>query len=399
VGNFRFRNNIVENLGSGTYTYPANTDAIFWPSAIGAEFDHNLFHGNHPASEPGDAFKLTSDPLFVSPPASAPYGIGNVGGYKVQATSPAVGSGAVLPENGGLDYFGDVLSATAPPTRGFHEAATFAGPATLIDGAIGFYTGFRHSSNVSIDTSGLPMYGSDASRFSRAGALPATVTWLYDQMKDFDAAVYQNSTDPSVLTFWVSPDGLSFTEVTTSTSAPVPTSAGWSLVHYTGAGPLTSGSRFLMAQITTAGQTPDATPVTSIGVPPQPPAGVPSGMEIGGIKITSALPAPALRPSPSAVAFPATKIGRVSAPVSVAVANTGKGNALGSVLSLSGPDASSFWVAWTSCGDELVAGGSCSITLVFAPSARGSRVAKMSLTPTNGSPAEISLQGVGGNKP
>ena len=110
-----FRNNIVANFGTGGYGYPTQADTI----------DSNTFYGNHPATEPADAHKLTSDPQFVAPTSSAPTGWSSVGGFKVASTSPAVGSGVVIPSNGGVDYFGDPVSATAPPTRGFYEAQTF----------------------------------------------------------------------------------------------------------------------------------------------------------------------------------------------------------------------------------------------------------------------------------
>jgi len=113
---WNFENNIIANFGSGNYTNPAGWNVLF---------SNNLFYGNHPSGEPADAHKITSDPQFVSPLATAPYGIGSVGGYQVGAGSPAIGAGAVISNNGGLDYFGNPVSATAAPTVGFYEATHF----------------------------------------------------------------------------------------------------------------------------------------------------------------------------------------------------------------------------------------------------------------------------------
>ena len=108
-----FHNNIIANFGSGGYTAPSGTTA---------KTSHNLFFGNHPPSEPADASRLVSDPLFLAALDTAPYGIGSVSGYRVNTASPAAASGLVMTGNGGEDYFGNLVSATAAPTRGFHEA-------------------------------------------------------------------------------------------------------------------------------------------------------------------------------------------------------------------------------------------------------------------------------------
>jgi len=108
---WNFNNNIIANFGTGNYTNPAGPYVAF---------SHNLFYGNHPSGEPADAHKIVSNPLFVSPASTAPYGIGSVSGYQVGAGSPAIGAGAVISNNGGMDYFGNPVSATAAPTIGFY---------------------------------------------------------------------------------------------------------------------------------------------------------------------------------------------------------------------------------------------------------------------------------------
>ena len=112
---WNFRDNLIANFGSGGYNNPSG------PATV----DHNLFYGNHPASEPADTAKLVTDPLFVAAAATAPYGIASVAGYQVSSGSPAASSGAVISGNGGKDYFGRSVSATATPTRGFYEVVNY----------------------------------------------------------------------------------------------------------------------------------------------------------------------------------------------------------------------------------------------------------------------------------
>ncbi len=113
---WNFNNNVIANFGSGNYANPAG-----WNVA----FSSNLFFGNHPSGEPGDARKLVSDPQFIAASATAPYGIASVSGYQVSNGSPAAASGAVISGNGGRDYFGRAVSPTASPTRGFYEAVNY----------------------------------------------------------------------------------------------------------------------------------------------------------------------------------------------------------------------------------------------------------------------------------
>jgi len=103
-----FTNNIIDDQSNnGGY------------QTVGA-WDHNLFYGNHPANEPGDANKITSDPMFVNP-GGASIGRATAAAYDVQSGSPALGSGALVSNNGGQDFFGNAVSATATPNRGAYN--------------------------------------------------------------------------------------------------------------------------------------------------------------------------------------------------------------------------------------------------------------------------------------
>ncbi|MFK7694330.1 right-handed parallel beta-helix repeat-containing protein [Paenibacillus sp. HJGM_3] len=106
--NTYFYNNIIYNLGSGGYTFATSTNNVF---------EHNVFYGNHPATEPADPYKITADPQLASPNSG---GIGKttLAGYQLLNTSPAIGAGKVITNNGGRDYYGNPVSATAAPNIG-----------------------------------------------------------------------------------------------------------------------------------------------------------------------------------------------------------------------------------------------------------------------------------------
>ncbi|QUI22108.1 right-handed parallel beta-helix repeat-containing protein [Vallitalea pronyensis] len=111
---YSFMNNIIYNeSSSATYDfYTANND-------YNRTIDYNLYYGNHPSNEPNDTHKLTVDPLFVNP-GSATYGIDSCDGYQLTSSSPAINSGISIADNGGKDYWGNVLYKGAPD-RGAHE--------------------------------------------------------------------------------------------------------------------------------------------------------------------------------------------------------------------------------------------------------------------------------------
>lgn len=109
-GSYSFRNNLIYNLGSGSYKLPG----------INGVFDHNLFYGNHPASEPADNNKITANPLLVYQ-GSGSKGWSSTEGYKLRAGSPALDAGVVIADNGGRDYWGNSVPSTAAPNIGAYS--------------------------------------------------------------------------------------------------------------------------------------------------------------------------------------------------------------------------------------------------------------------------------------
>ncbi|OJU12453.1 MAG: hypothetical protein BGN88_04305, partial [Clostridiales bacterium 43-6] len=116
----KFYNNIIYNLGYGEYNMANCTNT---------EWDYNLFFGNHPSTEPADPHKLTSDPQFVSG-GSAGVGRNTCDGYRLNSGSPAIGSGRLMANNGGLDFFGNAVSSSAVPNRGAYNGAGISGTTT-----------------------------------------------------------------------------------------------------------------------------------------------------------------------------------------------------------------------------------------------------------------------------
>jgi hypothetical protein len=106
-----FVNNLIYNLSP--------TAGYLWFNAD-RTFSNNLFYGFHPANEPDDPKKITEDPLLLDP-GSGGMGLGTVTGYKLKAGSPATGTGIVVPDNGGKDYFGNEVSSTEKPNIGFYN--------------------------------------------------------------------------------------------------------------------------------------------------------------------------------------------------------------------------------------------------------------------------------------
>lgn len=104
-----FRNNIFINSGTGSFFAPG-----------GCRFENNLYFGNgHIAADPR---RILADPMLVFP-GSGGNGLDSLNGYKLLAGSPALGSGMVVPNSGGRDYWGNPVSSTTAPNIGAYNGA------------------------------------------------------------------------------------------------------------------------------------------------------------------------------------------------------------------------------------------------------------------------------------
>ncbi|MFC8850072.1 MULTISPECIES: right-handed parallel beta-helix repeat-containing protein [unclassified Micromonospora] len=218
-GTWYFVNNIVANHGTGQYTFPGlGTNAIF---------SGNLFSGNHPASEPADPQKITTDPHFVNPNATG-NGFAVAQGFRLAAGSPAISTGQVVPANGLRDLFGNWLPTASAPSRGMHEAAPSAAPAPLVDLADDWLVSTGHPANATIDTSGpLSNFDGDPSRFSRSDAAAGWLRWAAFAGDAVTVRTYLFAQQPTALTVVAVDATGGTTTVATSASAAVATTNGW----------------------------------------------------------------------------------------------------------------------------------------------------------------------------
>lgn len=111
------------NNGTGTRTYSMYNNIIYNNSSTATydlktanytrNFDYNLFYGIHPANEPADSNKITTDPMFVNP-GTGTIGLASVAGYKLSGKSPCIGAGVELTGHSPIDYWGTPITPGKP---------------------------------------------------------------------------------------------------------------------------------------------------------------------------------------------------------------------------------------------------------------------------------------------
>ena len=120
-----------------------------------------------------------------------------------------------------------------------------------------------------------------------------------------------------------------------------------------------------------------------------------AGREVSILTQLLARPVPAANIAPSLVSFGNQSIGFTSAAHSVTLTNGGTAALNLASVSLTGPQGGDFSQTNT-CGTNLAAGGSCTFSITFAPSALGIRIASIVIADNAfNSPQVISLSGRG----
>jgi photosystem II stability/assembly factor-like uncharacterized protein len=113
------------------------------------------------------------------------------------------------------------------------------------------------------------------------------------------------------------------------------------------------------------------------------------------VSLTGTGVAPAVAFSVPSVSFAAQPLGLASSAQATSLENTGTAPLTGIAVSITGTNASDF-AKTTACGATLAAGSNCSISIVFTPSAAGSRAATLTVADSaSGSPQTVALQGTG----
>ena len=94
----RFVNNLFFNAcPAAVYEFGESTNNVY---------EHNLFFGEHPASEPADAHKITGDPRLAKPGAAREGRESAAKAYALRAGSAAIGGGVALPNHPTHDFAG-----------------------------------------------------------------------------------------------------------------------------------------------------------------------------------------------------------------------------------------------------------------------------------------------------
>lgn len=86
------------------------------PTGSGIHWRWNVFQNVMRPTQNG----IEDDPGFVDP-GSGGNDMASVGGYRLKVTSPALTNGEVIPDNGGVDFYGNSVSATKKPNRGAYN--------------------------------------------------------------------------------------------------------------------------------------------------------------------------------------------------------------------------------------------------------------------------------------
>ena len=120
--------------------------------------------------------------------------------------------------------------------------------------------------------------------------------------------------------------------------------------------------------------------------------GSPQTVSLSGTGIT---PATTISLSSANLAFGQENMAATAPVQTVTLTNTGKASLSISSIAIGGADPSDFSQTNT-CGSSVAAGAKCTLSVSFAPTAIGSRIATLALTDNaTGSPQTVSLNGTG----
>jgi hypothetical protein len=117
---YSFYNNIIHNLSPNAKPY--NLRANGYNRII----SNNIFFGYHPANEPADVNKLTSDPMFVDATPISTIGLNSVVGFALNTGSPAINSGLDVPGRPDFDFLGNQVPINGIVDRGAFEYSIVA---------------------------------------------------------------------------------------------------------------------------------------------------------------------------------------------------------------------------------------------------------------------------------
>lgn len=106
-----FYNNLFIVGGRVTYEFGKSTNTVF---------EANAFVGNH-VQPPQDSFPVASQPVLLKP-GSGSDGFSSLSGYRLREAAACI-PGRVVLDNGGRDFFGQIVSSDRPPCIGAAQVA------------------------------------------------------------------------------------------------------------------------------------------------------------------------------------------------------------------------------------------------------------------------------------
>lgn len=86
------------------------------PTRSGIDWKWNVFQHVHRPTDNG----IVGDPDFVAPGTGGDTRV-SAKGYRLESSSPALDNGAVIPGNGGLDFWGNSVGTSSKPNRGAYN--------------------------------------------------------------------------------------------------------------------------------------------------------------------------------------------------------------------------------------------------------------------------------------
>ncbi len=115
--------------------------------------------------------------------------------------------------------------------------------------------------------------------------------------------------------------------------------------------------------------------------------------------LTGCMTVEAVGVSPLVVTWGSVQVGSKSTPQVVTLSNGGSGPISITSIAISGTNAGDFSISSSTCGSTLGATSNCAITLIFAPSAAGSRSATLTFQHSGVNPVEtVTLSGSGASQ-
>jgi mannan endo-1,4-beta-mannosidase len=127
-----------------------------------------------------------------------------------------------------------------------------SGSTTFTDNCSNYNAVYQRSSSLSIDAGNTTYFNGDAGRFSRSALSTQYVTYNFSNISTFNVKVYhQDDHAGTSLKFFASSNNSTWTQIATSATSPVATSASWFSSNFTPVKLLPTGTNFLKIEWST----------------------------------------------------------------------------------------------------------------------------------------------------